>query len=204
MRDSFVLYTKIKETVEKLTEEQKGILLQAILDYETDKAVEINDPVVEIAFIPIRQDLDFTNAKWDETKKARSEAGKRSAEAKKQNATKPNNVEQSPTKSTVNENVYVYENVYVKESKRFAPPSVDEVKEYCRERNNNVDAGSFVDFYTSKGWKVGGQAMKDWKAAVRTWERRDKGKAPPAKGHFENEREYDFDAIEQQFVKGAK
>lgn len=59
-----------------------------------------------------------------------------------------------------------------KRGKRFTPPTVDEVRAYCRERSNNVDAEKFVDFYTAKGWKVGKNPMKDWKAAVRTWERR--------------------------------
>lgn len=54
---------------------------------------------------------------------------------------------------------------------RFAPPDVDDVKAYCYERGNNVDAQAFVDFYSSKGWMVGKNKMKDWKAAVRTWER---------------------------------
>ena len=56
---------------------------------------------------------------------------------------------------------------------RFTPPSVEEVAEYCRERENIVDAERFCDFYASKGWKVGKEPMKDWKAAVRTWEKRD-------------------------------
>ena len=56
---------------------------------------------------------------------------------------------------------------------RFTPPSVEEVAAYCRERKNSVDAERFCDFYVSKGWKVGKEPMKDWKAAVRTWEKRD-------------------------------
>lgn len=55
--------------------------------------------------------------------------------------------------------------------KRFFPPSVEEVKRYCVERGNNIDAAKFVDYYTANGWKVGKNPMKDWKAAVRTWER---------------------------------
>lgn len=58
-------------------------------------------------------------------------------------------------------------------AKRFVPPSLDDVKSYCLERGNNVDAEAFIDFYESKGWKVGNQKMKDWKACVRTWERRE-------------------------------
>lgn len=59
-------------------------------------------------------------------------------------------------------------------SPRFTPPTVEEVKAYCAERNNGVDAQRFVDFYACKGWMVGKNKMKDWRAAVRTWEQRDK------------------------------
>lgn len=60
---------------------------------------------------------------------------------------------------------------------RFSPPTVEEVRTYCTERKNAVDPEAFVDFYASKGWKVGSQSMKDWKAAVRTWEKRDAERA---------------------------
>jgi len=56
----------------------------------------------------------------------------------------------------------------------FKKPTFEEVKEYCNERNNSVNPQSFIDFYESKGWKVGNQSMKDWKAAIRTWEQRAK------------------------------
>lgn len=58
----------------------------------------------------------------------------------------------------------------VKNSK-FLPPTVDEVRAYCEERNNGVDAEAFINHYTSNGWMVGRNKMKDWKASVRTWER---------------------------------
>ena len=57
------------------------------------------------------------------------------------------------------------------EPKRFTPPTVEQVAEYCKERNNAVDPQKFIDHYTANGWKVGKNKMKDWKAAVRTWER---------------------------------
>ena len=63
---------------------------------------------------------------------------------------------------------------------RFSPPTVDEVRSYCQERGNHVDPDRFVDFYASKGWRVGNQPMKDWKAAVRTWEKRDRDRAAGA------------------------
>lgn len=57
------------------------------------------------------------------------------------------------------------------DNKRFVPPTVDEVNEYCIERNNNIDPEQFVNYYESKGWLIGKSKMKSWKAAVRTWER---------------------------------
>lgn len=54
---------------------------------------------------------------------------------------------------------------------RFVPPTLEEVKAYCQERQNGVDAQKFIDYYTSNGWQVGKNKMRDWKAAVRTWER---------------------------------
>lgn len=66
-----------------------------------------------------------------------------------------------------------------KQSKRFTPPTVDQVAEYCKERRNGIDAQRFVDHYTSNGWMVGRTKMKDWKAAVRTWEGKQYGNGRP-------------------------
>ena len=57
-------------------------------------------------------------------------------------------------------------------AERFAPPSVEQVRDYVREKGLNVDPDHFVDYYTARGWKLGkGQAMKDWQAAARTWDK---------------------------------
>ena len=57
------------------------------------------------------------------------------------------------------------------ENKKFVKPTLAEVQAYCRERKNNVDAERWLDYYEANGWKVGKNPMKDWRAAVRTWER---------------------------------
>ena len=74
---------------------------------------------------------------------------------------------------------------------RFSPPTVDQVREYCLERKNHIDPEQFVDHYTANGWRVGGKSpMKDWKACVRTWEKRDplprngSGQDKPRKGQL--------------------
>ena len=57
-----------------------------------------------------------------------------------------------------------------KERVVFTPPALDEVSAYCAERDNGINPQAFIDFYESKGWMIGPNHMKDWKAAVRTWE----------------------------------
>lgn len=81
---------------------------------------------------------------------------------------------QSKVENSKVKNSKVEESNSAKQHTRFAPPSVEQVSAYCRERSNGIDAQRFVDFYASKGWRVGNQPMKDWKAAVRTWERRER------------------------------
>ena len=88
-----------------------------------------------------------------------------------------NDTRPTQTKEIKNEEIKkeTLTNVRVKKEKRsfgvFKKPTIDDIKTYCRERGNGIDAELFFDFYESKGWKVGSNAMKDWKAAVRTWER---------------------------------
>ena len=63
-----------------------------------------------------------------------------------------------------------------KATNRFTPPTLAEVQAYCKERGNNVDAERFIDYYTSNGWMVGKNKMKNWQAAVRTWEQKSSNK----------------------------
>ena len=63
--------------------------------------------------------------------------------------------------------------------RKFSKPTLEEINQYCLERNNGINAEAFYDFYESKDWYVGKNKMKDWKACVRTWERREETKAKP-------------------------
>lgn len=86
---------------------------------------------------------------------------------------------ETETETEINTNKKGLESAERKGKKRFIPPTVEEVMSYCMERGNCVNAERFVNYYTSNGWKVGKNSMKDWKAAVRTWEKRDKPKEKP-------------------------
>ena len=74
----------------------------------------------------------------------------------------------SKDKNSIDKNI-----IDIKPTKRFERPTLDDVKAYCQERGNNVDAEKWYNYYSANGWKVGKNSMKDWKAAVRTWERSD-------------------------------
>tara|TARA_R100000655_G_scaffold101275_2_gene146277 strand:+ start:8653 stop:9249 length:597 start_codon:yes stop_codon:yes gene_type:complete len=79
-----------------------------------------------------------------------------------------------PTQNKLRDNNNItYSNNNITYSKgRFKKPTINDIKKYCLERKNQVDAETFFDFYESKNWKVGKNKMKDWKACVRTWEKR--------------------------------
>tara|TARA_R100001530_G_C4288537_1_gene147399 strand:+ start:19 stop:624 length:606 start_codon:yes stop_codon:yes gene_type:complete len=81
-------------------------------------------------------------------------------------------------KLTDNSNTKVYTNNNITYSNKalFKKPTLDQVKEYCKIRNNNIDAEAFIAYYESKGWMVGSGKMKKWKAAIVTWEKREKSK----------------------------
>lgn len=88
--------------------------------------------------------------------------------------------------------------------RRFTPPTYEQVSSYCLERNNNVDAHRFVDHYEANGWMRGKTKMKDWKAAVRFWERSNGGGSKTNNnnlGHMDCERDYDFCSLEQQLLR---
>ena len=83
-----------------------------------------------------------------------------------------------PYKKTVKSNNINTNNNLTDSNKKafFKKPTLDEVKDYCIFRKNNIDANGFIDFYESKGWQIGKEKMKSWKACIRSWESRHKEK----------------------------
>lgn len=108
--------------------------------------------------------LTSDNSIPDETKKSLDDT-------QKNHSTSDKKVEEN----NISYNNSNYPNKYIsdkKENKRFIKPTLEEIKEYCLERKNNIDAQYFLDYYDSNGWVIGkNKPMKDWKAAIRTWER---------------------------------
>lgn len=105
---------------------------------------------------------------------------KKSLNGKKGGSVKQNGSKSSSeTMEVANQEKVQVKEQYVKEKKeKFSPPTSKEVEEYVREKGYHIDPEAFVAFYTSKGWKVGNTPMKDWKAAVVTWEKKYKENHP--------------------------
>ena len=88
---------------------------------------------------------------------------------------------------------------------RFTPPTLEEVTNYCKERKNNVDPQRFIDFYESKGWMIGKNKMKDWKAAVRNWEKTErKSKTPDFTAEEMEVQEVNIDALRKKMFGGER
>lgn len=225
-KKSFVMYENWGAAIEKMNNEQAGELIKAIYAFQKNPDVVPEDPAIAFVFEIIKQKLEEDNKRYEEVCAARSEGGKKGGRPKANASDKKQMVSEESKKSKCfsekakkadNDNEYdndLKENTLegVKE-KRFAPPTLENVSEYCREMGyTNVDAVCFIDFYTSNGWMVGKNRMKDWKAAVRNWDRREKnpqrqdGAAEVAKkNRFHNleEHGYDYDAMVWGMVGAA-
>ena len=101
--------------------------------------------------------------------------------SKMTNKSQTNRKQIATTNELKNERIKEYNNIVIGQEIKneqqqnknvLKKPSIEEIKNYCSERENNIDADYFFDYYESKGWKIGKNTMKDWKAAVRTWERK--------------------------------
>ncbi len=162
----------------QLSDKEAGTLLKAIVRYRNGK------PLPEVPY-PIRATLAGEVAKIDAAEQHRRlVSDKRKAAVSKRwdtnvyNCIQMNtNVFSRPPLSTpiTNPPIEISKDIInspPKGGRTFLKPSIEEVRQYCESRKNNVNASNFWDFYESKGWMVGKNKMKDWKAAVRTWERR--------------------------------
>lgn len=137
-----------KERVEPLTLEERGALLTGIIAISEGLQIKKSqNPYLELLLDSVRMELSVSKRNAANGK----QGGNPNLKGKHEKTQKSDPVKRQ--KRTV-----------------FVPPTVEEVRAYCTERGNNVNPQSFIDFYTSKGWKVGNQPMRDWKACVRTWE----------------------------------
>lgn len=191
-KNSFVIRTGYADIVNEMSDKQAGQLLKAIFNYAAEKEIpELTDVEVKMAFRFVKQDLDYDDeryrAKVEHNRKIAQLGGapKGNQNAQKQpTGLKNNPAESVGCKTTLNDNDSDNDNESDKDilkkekdkkekksASRFIKPTVAEIHAYCLQRQNGLNAQSFFDYYESKGWRIGTCPMKDWQAAVRTWER---------------------------------
>ena len=221
-KTSFVLYTDYLEQIEMLSREQRGDLITAIFYHVSGMEIPELDGMTNMAFSFIRSRLDRDGEKYQSIVEKRREAGKKGGRPSKPNgiedkAKKANGFSEKQTEAKKPDNDNVNDNdsdIKKKDSKeskekapRFIPPTRGEIATYCEENNLDVDADCFLDYYTSNGWKVGKNKMKDWKATLRNWsrkERQDNGRAAESsKSKFRNfeERDYDMGSLTRELLR---
>ena len=192
-KNSFVIYHDMRGPLEMLSDEERGRLLSAVFAYSEDGTEPEFTGALLLAFAFVRSALDRDAAAWADKVQKRREAGSaggKQCAAKRANASfaSPGEAEAAnqaePVPVPEPEHEHKHEPGQGREGERgradkpprqgrFRPPTLEEVSAYCLERGSGVDPRRFLDFYEAKGWMIGRQRMKDWKAALRTWESRD-------------------------------
>lgn len=174
-REYFCAYHSMIKPLQKISDAERGRLFMALLQHSAGETPINLQGREEIAFEiyadQIDRDREAYEAKCETNRKngANGTERPRTVPNAPQEKEKGKGKEEDKGKDDTTADAVVGS----KARGRFTPPTVEDVREYCLERCNQVDPERFVDFYASKGWKVGNQPMKDWKAAVRTWERSD-------------------------------
>ena len=194
-RKSCVIYDSWAEMIVNMPDDTAGQLIKNMMKYVFDKGeTEFTSPEVQAMFCMIKAKLDEDTIKYQAKVERLNDNASKSERNRNDIGTISNRNRNDI--GGVSDSVSVSDSVTVSDSEsdtdtespsetkkrearaRFTPPTVEQVKEYCDERGNGVNPETFVDFYASKGWKVGRNPMKDWKASVRTWEKRDNRGSP--------------------------
>lgn len=178
-KKSFILYVDQQSTIEALSDEQAGKLIKHIYKYVNDENPIIDDQLLNIAFMPIKQQLKRDLKRWELRQLQRSEAGRRSAEIR---SSKANEAERNPTvvdervrtstvNGTVNGTVNVNGTVIKKKRKKdFVPPLLEEVKKYFDDNGYTEDSAiRAFNYYSSSEWiDSKGNSVLNWKGKMIT------------------------------------
>ena len=165
MRDSVLFYRSFYDALKNIPCDERLKVYDAIMEYGMyDIEPELTGVALAI-FLLAKPQIDANNKRYKNgcTAKQKQTVSKIEANCKQDISEAEANGKQYRSEAEAKEKEKV--------NTIFKPPTVEDVRSYCVERGNSVDPQSFVDFYESKGWMIGKNKMKDWKAAVRTWER---------------------------------
>lgn len=184
-QETLVLFPEVLQITRKFTDAQFGALIRAVFSYRFGgEEYSGDDMAIDVAFQAIANQLDRLKEYSEINAKnaAGSESKQGGAECSEMQGNHPpilsNPIQSVPIQSNPVEDTGA-QSAKPPARTRFSPPSVREIEEYCREKGFLLDAERFVDYYASIGWRVGKNPMKDWRAAVRTWVKKDTPKPEP-------------------------
>jgi hypothetical protein len=172
-KKSFIMYADQQGVFKQLPDDVAGRLIKHIFSYVNDENPCTEELIINIAFEPIKQSLKRDLKRWEDYIEKQTLNGKKGGRPPKAKESQETQAFLNKPKKADSVSVSVNDSVNVNEKiKQFKAPTVGELKNEFP----NIDAESFHDFYTSKGWKIGKDPMKDWRAAARNWERRNNPK----------------------------
>lgn len=194
-REYVCLYHSYLKSVEPLNDAERGRLFTACLTYSmtgADPDLRGNERFV---WPTIREQIDRDSKKYSDFCKKQQENIRKRWDTTVYDGTSgiPDDTKHTKEKEKEKENILSSPNVEdsiarTPARKRFTPPTLAEVTAYCRERQNAVDPQRFIDYYTARGWKLNKTSMKDWKAAVRTWEGKQRDSATAQRSSLDETR----------------
>ena len=212
MRESIVFYRSFYEAIKELSAEEFRNAVMAIMEYGLNDSEIDTSGVAKAILIMAKPQIDKNNKRYENGLRGGTKPKQNQNETKLEPNSNQSGTKAEPkrTKPEPNDNVNDNDNVNVNDIKeseekkpRFYPPTLEELKKYIDDNKYNVDPERFIDYYTANGWTVGKNRMKDWKAAVRNWDRSQKSggrmrQESTAKTKFSNfeQRSYDYDALE--------
>lgn len=153
----FVMYKNWRRQIEMLSNEESGILLKNLFRFvDGEELIEMDD-LTKLLFSIMQDTISRDVVKWESRREKNILNGRRGGRPRKntEDSTETEKPEEKP------------------KTKRFVPPSIEELKSYIEEENLNVNPERFHDFYSSKNWYIGRNKMANWKCAVRNWDRKE-------------------------------
>lgn len=177
------LYARYLQTLAPFTDAERGRIMTAMLTYSVTGEIPAFEGNERYIWPTIQAQIDRDASAYQEKcAKNRANGAKGGRPPKNQmDIEKTERFSEKPKKANTNTKTNTNRNTKSNDIEadkpparhKFLPPTVEEVQAYCHEKGYAVDPGRFVDYYTSNGWRVGKNPMKDWKAAVRTWNRKE-------------------------------
>ena len=208
MRDSFVFYRSFHNALSKLSDADRLAAYDALVEYGLDgleDAEGVSAAILE-AFKPL---IDANNRRYENGKKG----GRPTSENQDETKPKPNHNQTIITEEpnhNLNEKCEMRnekcEKVKDKREGRMTRPTLEELRAFCKDHKLKTDPEAFFAYYESNGWKVGKNPMKDWKAALRTWEKRETARSGTSKARkpsFSDQRSYDYGELESRLLGGG-